>query len=168
MSPQNQLEEYKKCKVDVKVLKQKYNRLISRLQSQQATLHSEDNTSAKNIKKDAILHIKQDWNKTNDDIVKLLMNIMFEVGDGKRLLRTWRKKCAEYITDSIKNMSLNFNDESKQCRYPPHIISIAISVYISSKKNYNDIRHSGLISLPNPKTLQRMTEPFKVTAGFDC
>ena len=78
-----------------------------------------------------------------------------------------RRKCAGYITECIRNMSLHLNEKSKRCRYSPHIINVSIAMYLRSKKTYDDVRESGLIQLPHPSTLIKLTSPMKVKPGLD-
>ena len=78
-----------------------------------------------------------------------------------------RRKCAGYITECIRNMSLHLNEKSKRCRYSPHIINVSMAMYLRSKKTYDDVRESGLMQLPHPRTLVKLISPMKVKPGLD-
>ncbi len=78
-----------------------------------------------------------------------------------------KEDCAEYICETINNMSVHLNEKSKQCRYSPHILNICLAVYSRSKAGYEELKDSGLLPLPSASTLKRLTQPFKIKEGFD-
>ena len=72
---------------------------------------------------DVIAHLQKDWHKTTDDIMAMMVELKLSDDENETVDIEERKDCAEYITDNIKNMSLQLNGKSKRSRYSSHIIS---------------------------------------------
>ena len=64
-------------------------------------------------------------------------------------------------------MSLHLNENSKECRYLPHILNICLVLYSRSKAGYEELKDSGIITIPSASTLKNLTEHFKINEGFD-
>ena len=64
-------------------------------------------------------------------------------------------------------MSLHLNDKSKRCRYSPYIMNMCLSLYNIGKSGYEELKDSGMISIPCPSTLKKLTELLRVKEGFD-
>ena len=64
----------------MRVLKQKHSRLIERVECKKTDFIMEDDSSAKNIMQDVLIHLKDKWSHTQADVTKLLMKIHL---DGK-------------------------------------------------------------------------------------
>ena len=56
------------------------------------------------------------------------MNLQLS-GDGGIDVKTdERIKCAKYLSESVQNMTLHFNEKSRQYRYSPHIINLSLAL----------------------------------------
>ena len=69
--------------------------------------------------------------------------------------------------EQIKNMSLQLNGNQKAVRYSPYIINIAMALFLRNRKSYDDLRASGLLCLPSPRSLSNITKVTKVEPGGD-
>ena len=63
-------------------------------------------------------------------------------------------------------MALHLNGNQKQYRYSPHIINIAVSIFMTCKSYHEKVRHSRLLILPSTKIMHEIVRPFKVKEGF--
>ena len=52
-------------------------------------------------------------------------------------------------------------------RFSAHTINIALSLFLRSKRGYEDLRASGLICLPSPQALSKRASKCKVQSGGD-
>ena len=126
-----------------------------------------EGTPAKQVLLDAISYLKKNWKKTNDDIVKIMMELQLEGENGSEVKKEDRINFATYLTETIKNMSLHINDKSEQCRYSPHIVNISQSLYLRSKSAHNELRSSGILQLPSSRTMKRTISHFRMNPGLD-
>ena len=68
------------------------------------------------------------------------MNLQLS-GDGGIDVKTdERIKCAKYLSESVQNMTLHFNEKSRQYRYSPHIINLSLVLCLRSKNSYDHLR----------------------------
>ena len=102
-------------------------------------------------------HLKNNWNKTHDEILRTMMDLQLQGPNGLDVNREERVKYSEYLTETIRNMALHVNEQSNRCRYSPHIINISLSLYLRSKKSYRELRESRLLKLPSPTTMKSIT-----------
>ena len=167
LSPRDKVSAYSKSEQDVKNMKKKCNILTERMKAKSTKIQFEDNSSAKNMMKEVIAHLQKDWGKTKDDVMKMMVELKFGEDGSETVAIEERKDCAKYITDNIKNMSLQLNGRSKQSRYSSHILNVSLAMYMRSKGSYNDLRKSCAIKLPCANTVQNLTQSFKVREGFD-
>ena len=167
MSPQELSSSYNNVLKESRVLKCKYNRLIARFESKTSKFMIEDHSSAKTIMQDVLIHLKKRWSQTTFDVTKLIMELSLEEDSTDAISHKEKEACAGYICDTINNMSLHLNKKSKECRYSSHIMNICLALYSRSKTGYEELKDSGILPLPSSRTLERLTEPFKVNEGFD-
>ena len=151
----------------MKVMKQKHSRLIAKFEAKNKSLIFNQDSSAFKIMQQVVNELKKDWGKTTEQIMLMMMQLQFEENSGDPIDYDDKKKCAIHITECIRNMSLHLNDKTSRCRYSSHLINISMSVYLKSKSSYDTLRQSGIIQLPHPKVLQRLSQPFKVTEEYD-
>ena len=64
-----------------------------------------------------------------------------------------RSDCATHIYESIQNMKRKLCGKFSSVRFSTHTINVAMSLFLRSKKGYDDIRISGLLCLPSPRLL---------------
>ena len=167
LSPQDKVSAYSKSEQDVKNMRKKCYKLTERMKAKSTKFLFEDNSSAKKLMQDVIAHLQKDWDKTTDDIMAMMVELKLSDDENETVDIEERKDCAEYITDNIKNMSLQLNGKSKRSRYSSHILNISLAMYMRSQGSYNDLRKSGAIKLPCANTVQKLTESFKVKEGYD-
>ena len=113
LSLQDKYKAYKNEKVTVRFLKQKYSRLIAKLEAKSRPLIFNNRSSVKTIIDTAFNIFKKDWANTADEIMAMMLEYEFEdnVKDGVDLDE--KKKCAVYITECTRNMTLHLNDGSR-------------------------------------------------------
>ena len=167
MSPEELFKSYSSSQKAKFIFKRRYNRLVVKLEDKTAKLMIEENSSAKECMLDVIKHLKTRWSYTKSDVTKLLMEVNLEGICKDKITITEKKECAEYICDTINNMSLHLNNNSGQCRYSPHIMNVCLALYGRSKAGYNELKESGLLPIPSASTLERLSKPFKIKEGFD-
>ena len=68
-----------------------------------------------------------------------------------------RSKGAEYLSESVWNISLHFDKQSNCCCYSSHIVNLSLTIYLHNTSSYNQVRKSGLITLSYPSTLKTIT-----------
>ena len=77
MSSQDISILYNSAHKEQKVLKQKYSRLIARLECKKSEFIIEDESSAKKIMQDVLTHLRNKYSHTTYDVTKLLMDVNF-------------------------------------------------------------------------------------------
>ena len=88
--------------------------------------------------------------------------------DGKgEVKKEKRLKCAEYLSKTIHNMTLYFDNKGKQCRYSAHIVNLSLSLYLRNKNNCGHLRGTRLMNRPHPSTLKNITRHMKYLPGYD-
>ena len=78
-----------------------------------------------------------------------------------------RHSCTEYRSETIEKISHQLNGKKPLCRCSAHTVNISMSLYLRSKKLYEDLRESGLLCLSHPSTLKKITKNLKVKPGGD-
>ena len=73
---------YNRTKYDINIIKQKYSRTVGNLEKEKNILTFGDDTPAKQVLVDAIKYFKTNWKKTNDNIVKIMMELQLEGENG--------------------------------------------------------------------------------------
>ena len=106
MSPEEVSTLYNNTGKQQKVLKQKYGRLIARLECKNCEFIVEEDSSTHKILHDVLCHLKSRWSHTTSDVTKLL-------GEDSNDKCTDKEKegCASYICETIKNLSLHCNKD---------------------------------------------------------
>ena len=151
----------------VKKWQQRYSRLIAKLEDETHMLQFGEGTPAMDVMKQAVDYIKHNSAHTESQILSMMMNLKISGTDGAAINSEERIKCAEYLTETVNNMTLHFNEKSKRCRYSPHIINLSLSLYLQNKTSYDHIRRSGIVNLPHPNTLKSITKEMKYLPGYD-
>ena len=73
-----------------------------------------------------------------------------------------RAICAKYLTESLQNMCATIENRKINVRYSARTINVDMSLYMRSKKSYDNLRSSGLIYMPYPSTLKKVTKYLKI------
>ena len=113
LSHQDKALAYKRKQVDIATAKQKCNRLINRMNAKKAKFVLDDASSAKDIMRDVVTYLTEDLKKTTEEILSMLIEVRFNEEVSETIHLSEKKQCAEYIADSIKNMSLQLNYKKK-------------------------------------------------------
>ena len=96
----------------------------------------------------------------------MLLSLVFE-NDGEKISTIEEKQYTDYIVESIMNMRIKMKEGDKRCRYSPHIINTAMSLFLRNCKLYDELRLSGLLCLPHPRHLRSISGHLKVKEGGD-
>ena len=167
LSPESKQKSYKKCQL---IIKSK-NRLISRLQSfikdDTSYIKFAKDSSVKAMVSTAIKSLMKESGVTKEFIHKEFLEMQLKgesCHDGEI---SEINQCVNVLMEQIKNMSLQLNGNQKAVRYSPYIINIAMALFLRNRKSYDDLRASGLLCLPSPRTLSNITKVTKVEPGGD-
>ena len=74
------------------MIKQKYSRLIANFEKQNKSLTFGNNTHAKKVLIEAMDHLKKNWKKTNDEILRMIMDLQLQGLNGLDVNREERVK----------------------------------------------------------------------------
>nr|XP_026693588.1 uncharacterized protein LOC108950141 [Ciona intestinalis] len=102
------------------------------------TKYNKKYTSLKNVQDDDLVTVDED---THNDIIELYHKENDEMND-------WQKMF-------FSNQCQNAKTSPKQRRYHPDVIRWAIELYARSPAAYNQLKTSGVLTLPSSKTLQQ-------------
>ena len=64
-------------------------------------------------------------------------------------------------------MVMQLNSGKKRLGFSAHTANIVLSLLLRNKKSYDDLRYSGLLRLPHPSTLKKITKDMNVLPGGD-
>ena len=123
------------------MLSHKYSRLIARFEAEDKNLKLEIHKLMKDI--------KLEGDNINDDKMK------------------GRDKCAHYLSETVRSMTLHFNDKSNRCRYSPHIIDLSLPLYLRNNASYDHLRGTSIVCSPHHITLQKIYKYMTVLTGLD-
>ena len=65
------------------------------------------------------------------------------------------------------NMRTKLQNGERRCRFLPHIINTAMSLFLRNRKSYDMLRLYGLLCLPDPRYLRKNSGQLKVKEGGD-
>ena len=86
---------------------------------------------------------------------------------GESIDQNEREECEVYISENIINMKKNLDGNPEGIRFSAHTINIVMSLFLRSKKGYDNMRDSGLLTLSSPQLLSRKISKCKVKPGGD-
>lgn len=86
------------------MIKQKYSRLIISFEKQNKSLIFGNNTPANKLLIDAMNHLKKNWNKTNDEVLRMILDSHLQGENSLDVKREERVKYYEYLTETIRNI----------------------------------------------------------------
>ena len=141
--------------------------MISNLKRKQESYIVSDNTPAKDILIKAHNYISENLKLSKTEIRKLVLDLDLGVDNDASQNQKEREECASYICDSIENMRKKLEVKSLQVRHSAHTINISLSLFLRSKRGYDDLRSSGLICLPFPRLLASKISHYKIIPGGD-
>ena len=124
------------------------------------------NGAVKDILLQAVEYINTNLSSSKSEIVKVFMGLQFENNTGEATTIE-QDEYSDYIVESITNMGTKLKIGAKQCRFSPHVINTAMSLYLRNRKSYDELRHSGLLCLPDPRHLRRIGGDLKIAEGGD-
>ena len=108
-----------------------------------------------------------DWNKTDNEILQLLSQLTLTDENRNAVSDDKRTNCADYLTETIRNISQYLNDNKTQWYFSPHIVNVSLALYLRNKKGYKYFRNSGIVHLPVGCTLQHITKIMYVHLRWD-
>ena len=88
-------------------------------------------------------------------IWNLHLNTNITDSDGPTDEMTKILNCGEHTTDNIENMSNMLDSDDKQYHYLAHVINTAMSLFLRSKKSYDELKKYGLVCLLHPSSLKK-------------
>ena len=78
------------------------------------------------------------------------------------------KRYSSFITEQIINFNLSLQKNSKDIRYSPHILQLALSLWANAgSRAYQEFRESSFVILPSIRTLQHKKSSLSVSEGFE-
>jgi hypothetical protein len=96
--------------------KQKYSRLIGKLANKKRNLVFGEDTPARKVMQQVVTYLKENLKQTDIHISRLMMDLELKDEYGVEVQREERTKCSQYLSETITNMTLHFNDKSKRQR----------------------------------------------------
>ncbi|XP_078495130.1 uncharacterized protein LOC108950140 isoform X2 [Ciona intestinalis] len=114
------------------------------------TKYNKKYTSLKNVQDDDLVTVDED---THNDIIELYHKENDEMND-------WQKMF-------FSNQCQNAKTSPKQRRYHPDVIRWAIELYARSPAAYNQLKTSGVLTLPSSKTLQQYRNMASNSSGIN-
>ena len=124
------------------------------------------NGRVKDVLIDAVKYIKDNIKASKSEILKVFMGLQFDNNPGESTTLE-QDEYIDYIMETITNMGLKLKTHHKQCRFSPHVINTAMSLYLRSRKSYEELRNSGLLCLPDPRHLRQIGGDLKIAEGGD-
>ena len=101
-----------------------------------------------------------------EEITNIFVGLQFNDNIGKTT-RIEEEEYTNYVCEGIANMKRKLMKGGKCCRFSPHIINTAMSLYLRNRKSYEELKYSGLLCLPDPRHLRRISGSLKVVEGGD-
>lgn len=77
------------------MIKQKHSRLIASFEKQNKSLTFGNNPPVKKILVDTMNHLKKNWKQTNDDIIKVILDLQLE---GEYRNEVNREECVKWTS----------------------------------------------------------------------
>jgi len=75
------------------------------------------------------------------------------------------KEVATFFMEEIDKLGHALSETSKQIRFSPRIMRVALSLWLRSPATYNEFKESGLIILPSTRTLESLKSRMRVSEG---
>ena len=86
--------------------------------------------------------------------MKIVLGLHIDVDRSDGVVREEENQFAEYLTETIRNISISFDISKKHVKFSSHTINMLMSLYLRSKKSYDDLCAAGLLCLPYPSILK--------------
>ena len=86
------------------------------------------NGRVKDVLIDAVKYIKDNIKASKSEILKVFMGLQFDNNPGESTTLE-QDEYIDYIMETITNMGLKLKTHHKQCRFSPHVINTAMSLY---------------------------------------
>ena len=91
----------------VKRITMRYNRLVSKLETEKAFFVVEYDTPIKAFLKKVHAYIAKNWKYSQDQITKLVLDLKLSDQNASSVNHKDRDDCASYICETIQNMKKN-------------------------------------------------------------
>ena len=116
--------------------------------------------------KEAVDFVTKNVKFSKDELLRLLVEekISTRTDDG---ITSEIKQCANYIFESIEGFSKKLNGDKDGYRYSPHVINVAMTLFLRSKTSYDELRSSGLLNLPSQECRVQFLKLSKLRTTFD-
>ena len=111
-------------------------------------------------------YVQKNLKSSRDELVKIFVDLQFR-DDPEKASTFECQEYTNYVCEGISNMQFKLTRRETQCRFAPHIVNTAMSLYLRSRKSYDELRSSGLLCLPDPRHLRRISGTMKVGEGGD-
>ena len=167
LNPKEKVDAYEQRYKKVRSVSMRYNRLVSKLNNMEDSLIIRHNTPVNDIFDKVFDYISKHWNYSKSEINKMFLELELGTNDKTSSNIDERNKCVSYISENIQNMKNKLDGKHGSNRFSAHTINIALSLFLRSKRGYEDLRASGLICLPSPQALSKRASKCKVQSGGD-
>ena len=114
----------------------------------------------------AINYVNSNLKESKDQLIKIFLSLQFTNNPGEATFSEQDDYC-NYVLESINNMGKKLARQDSQCRYSPHVINTAMSLFLRNRNSYDELRNSGLLALPCPRVLRSLGKELKVGEGGD-
>ena len=153
LTPDEKIHAYEIRNRKYKYINLNYQRLVTKLTNKEENFVLTEGTPALNLLRNTCTYISDNWKCSKSEITKLMMTLDLDDLGKESTEHNEREECAAYISENIINMKKKLDGNSQGIRFSAHTINIAMSLYLRSKKGYDDMRDSGLLCLPSPQLL---------------
>ena len=106
-------------------------------------------------------YISTNLKSSREEILKVFIDLQFRE-DPKNSTALEGQEYTNYVCEGITNMQWKLKHRGHQCRFSPHIIDTARSLYLRDRKCYDELKASGSLCLPDPRHLRRISGVLKV------
>ena len=114
----------------------------------------------------ATSYISANMKVSKENIAKIFIGLQFDNAVDKSS-QVEEQEYINYVYEGISQMRKKLMKQDTQLRFSAHIINTAMSLYLRNRKSYDELRMSGLLCLPDPRHLRRISGKLKVSEGGD-
>ena len=167
LNPEEKVVAYEQRYKKVRSVSMKYNRLVSKLNNMEESLIIRHNTPVNDIFDKVFDYISKHWNYSKSEINKMFLELELGTNNETSSNIDERNECVSYIYENIQNMKNKLDGKHGSNIFSAHTINIVLSLFLRSKRGYEDLRASGLICLPSPQALSKRASKCKVRSRGD-
>ena len=74
--------------------------------------------------------------KTNEQITHMMTTLQLNDESDDKVNKEERLKCADFLCETINNMTLHFNEKGNRCRYSTHTVNLSLMLCLRNKNVY--------------------------------